>query len=776
MLSILKRYPVSRLSLIVLAAAHLLLGFILWRTIQDSYPSGWDTLPQFYLFSKFLTLVGNGHLSGYDLQWLAGYPVFRFYPPLAYAFLALPHWLSFGFISPELSFSLGQFLLAHLFLFIAFETTRRIIGNEAAVVSLPFSLLFLLENDVGRIVGLNAIYSMGILPGFLGYIEVLLFLALVDSVRKKVTHSGIAYLALLFSLLLYTHILSAIFAFFLLLMSLVSSPKFRIRDCFAVGLIAAVLSFPVLYPFIFERGSTAAARIGSSLDPLMVLFKGFSADEVNSSFQSLRLLVADFHVSLDLLWQIVSAVLLLPWRALLSLICLLVGCFTLHRNGRDSLVWTFIVALILLPREVLPSILSSELHYYRFSPYVWLLAIPIMSQGLLRLSTACRNFLSSELRVSFSVALGILVFFALSNSLLKARNIQTDLSGFSLFKPSQEVVQYFKDHRPVGRVAIESPQDLDKLGGSPHLLTSLLPLCCQIPVVPGLLVESSRSASFFNPALVALGNHLQWGSLRLLEDPSFKLQNPESMVRRLALFGVDTLIVKSPRSIGYLSRVPQNLITIDRMIAPFVIYKIHIARPYIEETEFRPFLFVKRGDLTFREFSEEWFKVPEVFDRPVIYTKKSLKEIPEGERSQIGGLFLSTLKITQSILDEARYWRRRGIEVVIHQEALPPEDLLPPFDAASIGRLIPDVRTEAGKLQMRKVLTEKVVPVRRVVAPIHWEDEYIEFSSTGGTVLNRTYAPGFRLEAGTRTVYEVTPSLMFVFGEGESRISYRAFR
>jgi hypothetical protein len=59
------------------------------------------------------------------------------------------------------------------------------------------------------------------------------------------------------------------------------------------------------------------------------------------------------------------------------------------------------------------------------------------------------------------------------------------------------------------------------------------------------------------------------------------------------------------------------------------------------------------------------------------------------------------------------------------------------------------------------------------VAPLKKSGAEIEFNSRAGVIINYSYFPSWRSTNPDQTVFLATPSLMFVFGDGVSKLAYQ---
>ncbi|NLF24676.1 MAG: hypothetical protein GX589_03345, partial [Deltaproteobacteria bacterium] len=197
---------------------------LVWRSaavlLQPGPPAGWDSPGHFYLFNKMLSLLREGRLSAYDPMWFGGFPAFVLYPPFAYIVMALPHILSFGLITPELSFNLTLFAIPFFFLVSLVWTGRVFLGPRAGIVLLPLGLMYLMLGvDYAYAgLGLSGLYLTGMSPGALALPMLLVMLGLLESARRDGSIKLRFWAGFWLALIVLTHTLTALFALWSLML------------------------------------------------------------------------------------------------------------------------------------------------------------------------------------------------------------------------------------------------------------------------------------------------------------------------------------------------------------------------------------------------------------------------------------------------------------------------------------------------------------------------------------------------------------------------------
>ena len=683
-------------------------GLIIWflyPIISNQILAGWDLTGHFYLLTKMVDFLKTGAITGYDANWLGGYPVFTFYGPFPYILLALPHVLSFGAIPINFLFNCFLFLLPFFFLFSIYYTSRVWFGKKIGPLALLFSLFFLLASrDYAHFgVGLNAEVCLGLFASIFAISLMVFLLGVFGRQRLEKSWKLMLVGGVLLAMIILTHAMTTLFTGVLMAVLFLSDRKKLWRPVVLTFLLGLVLSSFWLVPFLWNLQFTSAQMIGilpQSKDPLFILYP--KIDEIFSGK---------------------GILLLVP--GLVFLVCSVVGIVKLFKSKYHFWPYAFVVTIILLPRDYLVNVIDLPIHYYRFVTHIFVLNIFLAAVGL-------GHVLKSYPRMIARVgAWGIVLFSVFVVSFLHF-DIKDDYNFFfeeyDDHEAAVEMLDYINELDPTGRVAVGvRPENQSKLG-TPHFFVNFLPLKYDIPVVPGLLVESSLSSEFITPSLVRATDSLAWGNVSLLKDKEFKKQSRSSMVERLGLYNVEYILSDSANSGNLLRLLGDDEVILQKTIGGFDLLKLVDFRPFIESISYPPFLFIDEGGMDFKTFAKEWFKLPELFQYPVIYTDKSIDEISEYDLSRIGGFVVSSPE---------------GLSVSI-------EDLESAF---------------AGVDGVGSVSGVEIFPEIR-------EDERLKFFSESGTLINYSYFPRWESTDPEQTVFWATPTMMFVFGRGETELFY----
>ena len=730
--SIYKSLQKNKIDVLVWAFCVGLIIWFLYPILSDRIVAGWDLTGHFYLLTKMVEFLKSGSFTGYDADWFGGYPVFTFYGPLPYVLLALPHVLSFGVIPLNLLFNCFLFFIPFFFLFSIYYTSRVWFGKKVGPIALVFSLFFLLagKNYAHFGIGLNAEIYLGLFSSIFAISLMVLLLGVFGKQRKKKSNKLILIGGLLLAMIILTHALTTIFTGVLLAVLFLSDTKKLWKPLILTFLLGLALSSFWLIPFLLNLDLTSAQMIGKlplSRDPLFNLYP--KIDEMFSDFNFLMLI-----------------------PGFVLLICSFMGIIKLFKSKNHFWPYAFVFTLILLPRDYLVNVIDLPLHYYRFVPHIFVLNIFLAAFGLRYIlkkitSLKQRSRMIAEVSTLFIVFSSVLVMAFLHFDMKEDYNFFFE--EYDDYEAATEMLDYINELNPSGRVAVEIMFENQVRLGTPHFFTNFLPLKYDIPVIPGLLAESSLSSELVMPALIQVSDSLAWGNVELLNEKEFKKQSTSSMIERLGLYNVQYILLDKENADNLFKRLKNDEVSLQKTIGDFYLVELADFKPLIESTPYPPFLFIDEGGMDFRIFSTQWFKVPELFDYPVIYTDKSVDEISDYDLSRIGGFIVSLPEGTPVLDSDFAYLREDNKEVVFLSSD---EDIFGLEEVFS--------KTDASELKNVEIIPEIK------------EDEYIKFFSESGALINYSYFPRWESTDPEQTVFWATPTMMFVFGKGDTELFY----
>lgn len=781
--------------------AVLVIGLVLRRFASAQLIAGWDLLPHYYLLQSMVSQLHQLRLSSYDPHWFAGYPAFTFYPPLTYLVAALPSLASAGAVPPSLTLNFLVVILPFLFLYSIYSVTAVMFDRRAAVCSLFFGLPFLLgESD--HLLAPFGIYGSlvhGNLNAFIGVILVLVLLQLLVQLQRSFSPSRFIGAAITAAALVLTHTLSALFAAALTLCFV----AFYGRRAAGVAAATAIVSLAATafwwIPFSGNLGYTSGTIIGQSwLDPLAAMLPDLDLIRKCAYAPS---------------WPIL---LRLPVVSLVLFICASVGIVALFRRRDYFLPASFLILLILLPRNILPHVLAAPLHYYRFIMPLFPLLLILASHGAVLCIEAAALTRTEFARRFASLAVGGAVFWSLLNLGIKDYGPEINrLPGYSslyysaaracgaepfppfpitlgetpAFKPATAMLNYIVGEEPSGRVASETAGTDNLLIGSPHFFTTLLPMIGGVDTLPGLLVESSYSSEFFTSTLGYLSYAVRWGRDQISR--YFVIQNPdislEGMIYRLRLWSVEFLIASSKHYQRELDALKSRQIEKTFSAGPFSAYRLNNPFPRVRRLHYRPYLFIELGGMDFRSFAEQWYISDRMLASPVIYTEKSFEQLPSHEQAEVGGFILSVPGGFAQPATRILPWLNYDKPVVVVGDAglfrneqerwiARADDYLPITLAdGSAGLLFRGQLAEQKLYRALPEFIERAVPIspkKTAVNFVYEPDDRIIFEQSGGILINYSYFPRWKSRNSEQTVFIATPSTMYVVSRGRTELYY----
>jgi len=739
------------------------ISYLIWvlhPLLSDRVMAGWDLTSHFYLVKNMEDLLKEGRISGYSMSWFSGYPVFNFYAPLMYILIAGAHIVLLGTVSLALVFNVFVFLLPFLFLLSMYITSRIWFGRESGYMSLILGLIFL---SIGKSfgffgLGISGEIAIGLLANFFAMSLLILLLGvfgkLVDKKSRKMIIVGI----LLWASIILSHTLTMIFTTAVFTIFSIFYWKKLWKEILIIFFGGVILTSFWTIPFLLNIGFSAGLAIGvqsATSDPLFILYPGIYDLIHGPTVQNL------------------------PYAILM--ISSVVGLIYLLKKQRLFWPMLFLLTLIVLPREYLINITNIPIHYYRFIAYIFVINLFIATAGMKYIFDSIKNIK----KVLLSVVLNIIAWVYVLLSICIACFINFDmLSGtyqgkynyfvdeYEYYPKAVEIMEYLKTLEPKGRIAAESSMFSVTNLGTPHFFLDFLPLNYGMNVMPGLLAESSLSSRFFIPALAVITNSMPWGNVSLLGDPSFTSQSTDSMIERIGLYGVEYLLLDKSSAEKLLENMKdKEMVEVVKMVDIYSLLKVNKFRPYIAETDYKPFLFIQENEwMDFQTLTNEWYKNPDIFEYPVIYTEKSYDDISEHDKTKIGGLIVAMPQ--NSVLTEKDVKKWENLEKrVIFINAIPEDKNLINENV----KFIPVFDYNYGIEELSEYLKaySENTPVYTEIKPDKLSDHEIQFNSEKGILLNYSYFPYWKSENSNQEVFWATPTMMFLFGQEENTLKYK---
>ena len=450
-----------------------------------------------------------------------------------------------------------------------------------------------------------------------------------------------------------THTLSTIFAMGLLATYSLVHRKEGLKVSLIVGAAASALTAVWWLQFLNNLEFTSG-RLLSILwdDPVISLLP---------SSQLVLECMKDFSA---------GTLLRLPMPALVLAVGTITAVVSLIGSQRYALPSIFLVLLLVLPRNVLPQFIDLPIHYYRFVMPLFGIMLVLASYGLTLILDKINHISSTAVRASVSSLVSLVLLWALLNIFVQDygapfttadpyrpvfRAAQNACAHHRLpaspvlvqntraYPAGRQVIDFLGRSDVKGRVASEMPEYNNDLLGSPHFFSSLIPIELGAEVLPGLLAESSYSSGFFPATIGFKSGEYSVGRDRL--SIFFHERNPlvslEGIVHRLRLWGVEYLIATSLAYKDSLGAMKSDFIEKVFEAPPFAVFKIREPAPRVRAVKTKPYLFIDRGGIDFREFAEEWYKSDSSIHIPVVSSSKYYEELSKAEQEQIRGFIVS---------------------------------------------------------------------------------------------------------------------------------------
>ncbi len=775
----------------------LIFTIICWRTLPfltAEIPAGWDTLGHYYLSHLMLKYLSEFHLSGYDLQWLGGYPAFTLYPPLFYIIVASIHLVSFGLISLTKAFQIFIFIQPFLFLVSTFLVTRTFFSQREAYYALLSGFIFLflgLDYSFFKI-GLVGNYFIGVNPCIFGLNLFLLFLGSLGQMNKcpswKITIPNICLL----TAIILTHTLTTIFTFWTILIFGLC----YFRTCWKRILSSCIISLTITafwwIPFLEHLAFSSSDTISlSSISPLYVILPEIKISSLRAIF-SYPLVPIEVHIPLFndqyLSLNIRGIFVAFPLSGILFGISLLVASLNLVQKRQIFIVLLFIISLLFLPNSYFSEIFNLGIHYYRFVEYIVAIEAILLGVGFVIIQDFCHQRFSK-----FKNIFSLLILLSLIQTILfkldwhspnKLRisqstenpKFQFDITKYKSFPDTYRVIQYFQ--KPInGRIAIEANANGITKDGSPHLLSSLIPIMTKAEVIPGLIVESSLASVFINSTLGVGSNHLVWGKNNIYHSELFRSHPPKTILKWLKLYNVEYLISNSKEYFDFLQKISLETKQLELVLqtGDYGVFKLTNLVDKIYHTKYLPWLFYSDDLDHFRLFSEFWFSGAKGLDLNIIYdtSKEIIQDLLQLKQisSDLSGLIIFADRYSESdwikkIADLHSITDKPIVVLTERDNLFLPEELKNQFQVMNIKINKNDKIFNLIKKLSRPQNINQPVVIKELLG------NKISYQSLGATVIGINFAPKWRFKELDTKIFLVAPSQMLTLSAGNINLEY----
>ncbi|MEW6617230.1 MAG: hypothetical protein AB1333_02305 [Patescibacteria group bacterium] len=762
-----------------------------WGIFSNGLLPGWDTLPHFLALQKMAwEFLPNGALSGYSLEWFGGFPLFTFYGPLFYAVVGGFWIITAKLFSLEFLFRISLLLVLFLFSISLWYFTRAFFGKDAGKISILLGALFFFYpvsfSPVG--VGIGGTMFMGLFNGVLGLSLLLFWLGILERARvhesKTIRNRYHVAAALLLAGIIYTHTLTLIAAALAGVIYFIFHFKnAEFRGKMALGVLAAcALALPFLAPFVQNlelSSSSAAGNIDVIMDSLTYIFPlDIERIALSSSLFSFEF-----------------------WSVIFFFFAVM-GSIRLFKDKKPFVPSLLLIASLVLIRNYLVTLFPAlGIHYYRFIPFVFALALAATSYGIIALMEGVKNLRSKSV---IAVLLGVMILQpfllfnidqarepASKNSLFAGAGIpyRWHLEKYGSAAEGQKLLELLRNLSPSKRTLVEpSPYNYFAALGSPHYFTAMIPMENGQSTLYGLYAESSPLTPFiFSSIESLLQTAFYWGDVRLSGlVPTFFNQSAENHVKRLAHFGMDRFVAFRALTRERLNEASST--SIEARTENFEIYRVEEAKPLVYESENLPIIYVDAdGKLPFREIALAVFEDIELLNVPILEAKNIREAIVLAAREAVSALIVSAGSLGN---EEIKNLESAALPVLL----LNPSEriktkphpanwiILEGFSKLDMPVSLALVRPKPSAWAPFQDIIKKFLaaknPEAGSVAIASFANREIRFEGKGPIVINAGYFPYWKISGCEGDVvcgvWRVTPDEMLVFAEGETTLRYEA--
>ena len=754
----------SLFSAVIIAIILRFGGFLI-----DETPPGWDLPGHYYAFLKMgQDYLPHGHVTGYLPEWLGGIALFQYYAPLLFIVMAVI-WLAIGKIIPiALFFRLSAFLVLFLMPAAIWFFARVFLGRRAALWSLALTPVFVFYPKFYSALGIGAgsVLWVGLFPGALGTTLVFVVLALAELLRQKPAGRLLPVLvSLSVAALASGHTVSLIigtlmFAVYGLVHIKERAFLFRLGIAYAVGIVLAAWW---LLPFAAGNYLTATE------------VRGLADMNTPSFFLYFPLLIPYLNIAAALLAA--------------AFIC---GLWALATRKR----WDLLVMLVTLGAMFMGRRLVSwafpafTIHYERLFPFIYFLIVIVAADAFRKLQekwseVAPRSGIYLAITAAMIAGFYFLMFdfkteFHLGDEYVR-QPLLASWNDFVYADEGKEIVSLLGKEADVGRVYAEMPTaDAQAYLGSYEYFDVELPLINRQETIGGLYVESSPLTPYLTPTTEALTRFADkgHGDKRLRWMVPFIEEPKRTHLDRLRLLGVSHIIAYTPEFIGAL-RAESGVGEVGGT-EHFRVFRLAATAPVARTAAYKPAVYLNLdGRLPFRDFSMVVFAGEHSFDMPVVDGGRNASVL---ERLSADGYSFIIASAGGTNDEEMKVLMASGHPLIILGRDQPPGGA--GQDAYLVApEVIPLTITDwrrswpSGWRELQDAVASLKEKYRNPEAsPVELRqlgDRSLSFSAKGPVTLNMGYASYWRtVNSADAAVWQITPAVMLVSGDGERRLRY----
>jgi len=587
---------------------------------KDTTTAGGDTGAHNYC-AKFFTeeLFPNFRMTGWDMGWFAGTPMFTFYFPLPFFLIALLSKIIAFNISFKLVTILGSFILPAAVYYFGRSFKLKYPYPELAAIG---AIAFLYMNSF-TIYGAN---FLGTLAGEFSYsISFGLVFIFLGSLYRGMKKGRFDLLFVLTCVCLACTVLTHL-----------------------ITLIAILVIIP---SFLFLNRSWKTIRYIIS-----VFIVGFFI----SAFWSVPFVLL-VKWTPSLYWiNIYDLAELFPKEIIPALILGSTGLFfSIIRKDKRMIpiIWTMFVFIFFIF-----SWSGGRLFNGRFFPVIFIFLYLLAAYGLKNLYWVIVTAISSLNIKGFKrglfkfivIAFVPIVAFTAAGSIIasKPTSIRWAHDNYTGFESRDDWATYnalmeYLDSLPYGRVMYDYDQSILINYGTSRAL-ELIPFWTKQPTMEGLLAESSITSPF---------HYTNKGEFIMKDRTSITgwsvpgERNHEAAMKHLIYYNITYIIAISPEIVEDLNN--DNRVEFLKNIEPFYFYKIKGSHNYVEIVENTPYRYKTETEEWIWDM-RDWYWNADNVDNPVIYDdgSKELEQFEEIKKEQLKDVSDNPLNVEGEVTSE----------------------------------------------------------------------------------------------------------------------------
>ncbi len=737
---------------------------------------GWDTVPHFYLFEKFLELLGAGSISGYDTGQLGGASVFHFYGPLPYFIGAVIKFIGGGMISDVFAFRLLLFLVIIAFALAFWLFVRTFVNKFVGWLALILSLFYIFYPTVFRGFGIGApaVLLGGLFTSSLGIIFSLLFFACLEKLRETGKRSYIVLSVLCFAAVPLSSPMVTIFLVFLWALYALRTWKkknwiYAQGSLFIYGcLLCLFFIIPIILFGFYESARPQVMDAVPFLTALVTPFVSLLAQYKNTT------------VPFASVWNTFLFI-----ASFILFIFFIRGFLAARKNEKHIILRDMFLGVVLfqifcsVTANVFPFI---TVHYYRSSPFVLLFYFAIALLGVYEALREKHLWIFSSRWVYISLIVLVLSIGGwvlgmrfdrnptfVTPLLNRDENVTLSPYHFKLDDyPGYPVAKQVADRvlrEKTQRVFVEGDMHEENELGSPHVIFTLLNLAGR-STLNGLLFESAHQSDYILPVSHGVSHSLLWGFSddSLIYNFNLVTQFKEN-IDRLRLFGVDYIVVHSVDAIERLGLAGDQIEEVARIgeekknvppgfqyaLLQYRIYRFKNPVPLVREPEYPVGLFVDTSlsnQKKFKELTTELFVRPDLYNMPVAFTKDVSAVSPQELKGFDYFLVTPAAASDRDLMESLRHTGKPIIS-------------FPRFDDSVYSSLV------AMKAEKKQAVS--TTPIQAL------NGKTIQFATSAEAptpwIVNFGDFPDWRVSG--KTVFEVTPGQMLVVSSGPGVVTMK---